>query len=136
LQKQNKMTKQLELKHLSAYLPYKPRVTLYSDIYNYDGLVTKMHHQYYFDFCQEKCNIKLHLRPISDLTKEIEHNGEMFVPIEKLDMSFLQFEYFHSQGIDLSEITYLDARKLHSWHFDTFGLIDAGLAVDINSIKE
>ena len=33
------------------------------------------------------------------------------------------------------ECNYFIYQKLCEWHFDIFGLIDAGLAVDINTVK-
>jgi len=80
--------------------------------------------------------IKPILRPLSDLTKEINHDKQVFRPIDTLDMTFLDFEYFHSnEGLDLSKVTYLDAIRLLSWHFDIFGLISEGLAIDLNTVK-
>jgi hypothetical protein len=81
-------------------------------------------------------NIRPILRPLSDLTKEINHDKQCFVPLDTLDMDFLQFEYFHSNGcISLNRITYLDAVRLFSWHFDVFGLIENNLAVSINDLE-
>jgi hypothetical protein len=31
---------------------------------------------------------------------------------------------------------YEDIVKLFEWHFDVFGLIDAGLAIDINTLDD
>lgn len=89
-------------------------------------------------------NIKPILRPL-DLTKEIEVNGEKFVPhtsienlfdIEDFD-GFLNYlvkrEDDGNVYISLQK-QYQIIQKLHEWHFDTFGLIDAGLAIDINKV--
>lgn len=126
-------------------------------------------------------NIKLILRPLSDLTREIEHNWEKFVPIVKLyglaveeselmmfqpnmryiseidrtslayaitkDMSEgYQFNYLHNyQYFSLVHsltgtcevINQLQLfQKLFEWHFDVFGLIERGDAIDINTLKE
>ena len=93
---------------------------------------------------------KLILRPLSDLTKEIEHKGEGFVPIEKIKESFIEgtedalylsleaIEYFIDKG-DFSRIEYLPfilIQKLIEWHFDITGLIDKGEAIDVNSLPE
>lgn len=82
----------LELKHLSAYLPYGVRV-LRPDlktildvkgvignliVFNENGLET-----YGSIFYS-----KLILRPMSDLNKEIDHNGERLVPMEKVREAF------------------------------------------------
>lgn len=70
---------------------------------------------------------KLILRPLSDLTKEIEVNGEKFVPRSK----------FFGNPLDyiITKNSYEVVQQLISWHFDIFGLIDAGLAIDINTLK-
>ena len=76
---------------------------------------------------------KLILRPLSDLTKEIEHNGDKFVPCEqfKYDMECMLKEY----DVDLDCMPYNVINSLIEWHFDIFSLIDKGLAVDINTLK-
>jgi hypothetical protein len=74
----------LELKHLAAYLPYKVKF-LWKGIYSVNFLsvrVIKRLEDKGDDFHYK--DIKPILRPLSDLTKEIEHNGEKFVPILEL----------------------------------------------------
>jgi hypothetical protein len=194
----------LELKHVTPYLPYSLKgvvngwVLLVSGVdkpYTLSDVIIK--------FLNEKSdepiqNIKLILHPLSDLTKEIEHNGEKFVPMVKL-LHLYETNHFHENEnlkcviFDLSKIiscehnkyelinredftvkylvptsnlgtliysfTYdpeirrfacrdetrrmslgvghqLDLfQKLFEWHFDVFGLIEQGLAIDINTLK-
>lgn len=96
------------------------------------------------DFFLKYC--KPLLRPLSDLTKEIEVNGEKFIPeiwlktyiMEKENYSHydtswireLQYKY------DISKISYWVMEKLYEWHFDTKNLISRRLAIDLNTIKE
>ncbi len=85
------------------------------------------------------------LRNLSDLTKEIEHNGEKFTPCNKLadivtndwdiedmecDVQIIK-DYFTMHPTDWP---YWLIQKLFEWHFDVFGLIEKQLAVDINTI--
>jgi len=79
----------LELKHLSAYLPYRLKVSNNSfpdDI----NIITGLRDEKYFIDIQSKYaygdieNCKPILRPLSDITKEIEVNGDKFVPIIEL----------------------------------------------------
>lgn len=103
--------------------------------------------------------IKPLLRPLSDLIKEIDHKGEKFVPIDELrkmsdvpysesfrfeDDGFkfttevMHSEYGTHQWIDYdfnSNNQYEMYSRLFEWHFDVFGLIDKGLAIDINILK-
>ncbi len=37
--------------------------------------------------------------------------------------------------LDILENRYKVVKKLFEWHFDIFGLIPAGLAIDINTLK-
>ena len=85
------------------------------------------------------------LRPLSDLTKEIEHGGEKFVPIEwLLDNRDVDAEYDFISALEDDWASAEDkmifapfsiAQKLFEWHFDVFGLIEKGLAVNINTLS-
>jgi len=113
------------------------------------------------------------LRPMSDLTKEINIGGSTFVPIIKLfrynenayivnsleqkgglhkleysldhaqsivgtfcynepSYSFLHIEFSKHQRVPEQ---YQMFEKLFEWHFDVFGLIGSGLAIDINTLS-
>lgn len=158
----------LELKHITPYLPFRLKAEMldYKRDYvgkQYDEIIGVHQWSKKNDWClltdggskpSLDC-IKPILISLSDITKEIEHNGERFVPIEKLkemynDMpdSYIkhlrfikfddQFTLFGLEEDDSHEVSmpYSLYEKLFEWHFDIFGLIDAGLAVDINSIKK
>ena len=92
-------------------------------------------------------DFKPYLKPLSDLTKHCEDLG--FVPIERLKDIFNcdvkdfdiderlnlyiynRFEFFNVSFSDLQEMF----KKLYEWKFDIHGLIDNGLAIDINTIE-
>lgn len=83
-----------------------------------------------------KIEFKPILRPLSDLTKEIEHNGEKFVPSEKLAFHLFEKsdrEYYLNGGIN--GVPFWVSQKYFEWHFDVFGLIEKGLAINKNDIK-
>lgn len=87
----------LELKHVAAYFPYElkafvtderlgfgdpflDRITgIYEDLITFNDSP-----DWYFDSEENYTGIKLALRPLSDLTKEIEHNGKTFIPFIEL----------------------------------------------------
>lgn len=162
---------ELELKHLAAYLPYGLKL-LYRDESVRDLLYLQTNHT------SDVVHIfKPILRNLSDLTKEIEVNGERFVPIDRIGkMSGVkQLERFEcddivgygwtesygddGQGYELSFNTekmtfgvwadmkddggamlyevggYNEVQKLLEWHFDIYGLIESGLAIDINTLN-
>ena len=125
----------LELKHLSAYLPYRVRLSkihfLTFGSNEGNGIGSLIH------VLDTKSNhFKMWLRPLSDLTKEIEVNGEMFIPIQWFeDQAYIDWEHIKfSDYINPLTLPYCWVNKLIEWHFDIFGLIDAGLAVDINTV--
>lgn len=152
---------QIELKHLAPYLPYKLKVTFESDdeyqhsligldITRYGGKLISPFEDY--GTCEIE-RVRPILRPLSDLTKEIEHNRESFVPVEwfeigddsneSLEYDFVNIKIIekleviavHKIHRELSFIPYGVVQKLFEWHFDVFGLIDKGLAVDINTLE-
>lgn len=130
----------LTIEHLATYLPYGLKVLV--EEYGIE-LVVGIHGN---DIITTEDNahfsaIKPILRPLSDLTKEIEINGEKFVPIEKC--GYCSLEDCINEGGEIDEVTsdhllsfmpfnYL--RKLFEWHFDINELIEKGLAIDYNTI--
>lgn len=84
--------------------------------------------------------IKPILRPLSDLTKEIEANGEKFVPIVYFEKFNTQIDFVKEIKVLqndirwLSTTSYLVVEKLLEWHFDIYGLIENNLAIDINTL--
>lgn len=126
----------LELKHLAGYLPYELECTTihsrYKDNYkliglDFSGCTFKDFELFYF-------RIKPILRPLSDLTKEIEVNGEKFVPNIKLQWLFEDY-FDYSKFILEGRLSFIKMEKLLEWHFDIYGLIEKGLAIDINILK-
>lgn len=83
--------------------------------------------------------IKPLLRPLSDLTKEIEHNGERFVPIERISEMYGIDIMTDERNNLIAPITlepYNAIRQLCEWHFDLFNLVSRNLAIDLNTIKQ
>jgi len=150
----------LELRHLAPYLPYGFKIFVESDGFlqndetfevnaitqNGVNVSTKrfpFNTDYSFD------EFKLILRPLSDLTKEIEVNGKRFVPIDIMN-EYSDLEcvpsllsdnpdalYFSNNDdkIYLTDIYPNHISKLFEWHFDIFNLIENNLAIDINTLK-
>lgn len=158
----------LELKHIAPYLLYKP-FCLYDSSYcntiegikevEHDASINNRKRNPYLDkvmslqvliklcnnedlFWVDTFKCKLVLRPLSDLTKEIDVNGEKFVPIHflvkigyenrnKVDFDFYSKKYDYHALVSNLDIYF----KLLEWHFDVFSLIEQGLAVDINTLN-
>lgn len=77
------------------------------------------------------------LRPLSDLTKEIEHNGKKIIPLLELKWN-RTINGFTKSNIDaaMSSLSLKDAIKLIEWHIDIAGLIDKGEVIDVNTLQE
>lgn len=85
------------------------------------------------------------LRPLSDLTKEITHNGETFVPdVRYLEVFGLNNDYLSeflfvktSHRVEyLTKLPHYAVDWLTSLHFDVHGLIERGLAINVNELEE
>lgn len=133
----------LELKHIAPYFPYKLKCQ-YTDTFREVriGTLNLIHNDRFgVDSCFDE-NLKPILHPLSDLTKEIEINSKLIVPIEELNNE-IGCEYSKYYDIlwinDDSCIGFREHyipfyEKLFEWHFDVFGLIEKGLAIDINTL--
>lgn len=167
---------ELELKHLAPYLSYGLKGmhitreimyvnSLYYPPYDNNEFRTKCPIQGcgiggYMNSKLE--DFKPILRPLSDLTKEIEINGEIIVPyywfevlgfVKSASLGFnsikFQFDPYYSvficerqNGIKynleeeqerINQLPYNIIQKLLECQFDIFGLIEKGLAIDLNS---
>ena len=142
----------LELKHLAPYLPYglknqralhKPKVI--------DGIVGNK--VYFGDTVLFINQIEPILRPLSDLTDPIinlifKDTGENGITISRYiadsskDLTItitykMMGDVFTDFVINRSDIKHTDywiVEILLINHYDVFGLIDAGLAIDINTL--
>lgn len=145
----------LELKHLAPYLPYN--LTCLLTEFNDDCFVIGASEDYvYTDSSFDELyytEIKPILRPLSDLTREIEIDGCKFIPNNLLNERFRHsskdltpYQYAHynlelevqtenySQTLDLYD-GYLIVNQLFEWHFDIFSLIDKGLAISYSDVQ-
>jgi hypothetical protein len=140
------MENKLELRHLCPYLPYKlkakfmhpvvkhQKIGVINNAYNLDDDV-KISIDYSDD--EHIWMFKPILRPLSDLTREdlIEDLG---TETSCLDWTTSEREHwikFYSREHWINNLPYLIYSHLVKNHFDVFGLIEAGLAIDINTLK-
>jgi hypothetical protein len=121
----------LEPKHITPYLPFGLK---FKDSYAADVSIYTLSSNQLSHF--EKGHIKPFLpilRPLSDLTKEIEVKGEKFVPYDKIK-SMYPNDMFSSTS-NVAQWSYRIVEKLAEWHIDFQRLIEEGLAIDINTLK-
>ncbi len=138
----------LELKHLAPYLHYglKARMSLPFDNETITEIVgLSENHAELIGIRQtvtehfEFTDIKPILRPLSDLTKEIEHNSEKFVPTERfyelidnIDLLDNMFEDIYSKN-EILHWPYNVIEKLLEWHFNVFNFPE-NLYINYNNI--
>jgi len=144
-------TDKLELKHLVGYLPYGLKAL---GNCNYHTIIGFKNETYFIEGGNNYAygdiiDLKPILRPLSDLTKEIDVNGEKFVPIDRLFGSAYRIQGFEhylnvfNGGFELTitkgnKTIYADFnmyQKLYEWHFDIHGLIPLKLAININTLN-
>ena len=133
----------LELKHLAPYLPYELKMasntegrsayitTIKRRLKKIEILTPELIEAMLF------LNRKPILRPISDLTKKIEVNGERFVPIEHKSLTDEEIILLKNLILCpnlIAVMAYSLVLLLLKWHFDIFGLIENNLAIDINEL--
>ncbi|GEJ46039.1 hypothetical protein [Chryseobacterium sp. ON_d1] len=126
------MNKDELLKIYSAYLPYGLQISTDDEGQDWVETVIGVNNEAletsvgnYWDF-----TVKPILYDLSYLTKEIEHEGERFIPIRKIyeingwEWSDDEVNEIDEIGIcsDLDILTYATAQLLLSWHFNIFSL--------------
>ena len=134
--------KTLTIEHLSAYLPYGLKVSHGDSILPMTadsndigakwisiGGILRIN-----SLCRTQW--KPLLRPLSQLTETIEHNGEMFVPSLRIDDMGYRVHPLTYESIGVFALPYWVVCELHHFHFDTFDLIESGLAEPIPSIPQ
>ncbi len=146
----------LELKHLSAYLPYGLKCNIMGEfIDDYDepkvpkifeivGL-TKDYVEYWEESrtVTEQCVFSdcfPLLRPISDLTKNILIDGKEIIPIEGMFLPCGERErltyWANENKCYLGQmVSYLPLQNLFGNHFDVFNLCENNLAINIIDLK-
>ena len=139
--------KTLELKDICGYLPYG--LKFLSDYFSTPHEIVSIDLTDNTADFSNNCGytnkslgeVKPILRPMSDLTKEITHRGEKFVPLGVLNNRghFIEFDtagllYTVGGCMDSDWLMVFD--KFHEWMFDYRGLISTGLAIDVNTLPE
>ena len=121
----------LELKHLAPYLPYGLKIQNGKEFDIITGINLENVESTFRGGLLNIVKIKdvyPILMPLSDLTKEIE-------PLRKNYFTYTS-EGFMFKGKNECYTRLSDLEFLFKNHFDVFGLIEKGLAIDINTIKE
>ena len=132
----------LELKHLAPYLPYSLKIkTKYGwatmitlNEWNVNGDCEDSYS--YEDHPNEVLEFKPILRPLSDLNKAwySEENEEDEEGFEQVNLLGKTLKYFNYKTYKPRFNPYFEFELLIKNYFDVFGLIEKGLAIDINTL--
>ena len=135
----------LELKHLAPYLPYGLKMELLDYPLGKHIRTLELDCGHDFNYYLEQDKVRPILRPLSDLTKEIEVDGDKFIPFhkvyEQIGGGYTSFESFSKSQLGnwlytpSIALAYYCVVNLFQWHFDVFSLIPEGLAIDINTLN-
>ena len=131
----------LELKHLAPYLPYGLRIYDETSKSSYELDCNNLLNV--IKYSLEYQDTKPILRPLTDLTKEEfindilgsarAMNGCKITPFLQRGGS-IDFYTHRKDDTPTGALLISQYWKLFELHFDVFGLIDKGLAIDINTI--
>ena len=137
---------ELKKEHISIYLPFKLMINTEHGVRELLGITPSVRYE------SEPNNgrlvglntIKPLFRRLSQITKPITHNGETFIPAERLaakGYEFVKLEknkgYAYREigkqkigylNLDIQKWAYFYFIQLVEWHFDVFSLHDQGLA--------
>lgn len=123
----------LEIKHLAPYLPYQLKMQLLDFPLGKHLRTLELDCGHDFHFYLKKNKVRPIIRPLWTITKQQlkilrdENNYDTLLwSINTFDGNFLR-EYE-------KDLTYDVIQRLFEWHFDVFGLIEKGLAIDINTL--
>lgn len=121
---------QIKLEHLAPYLPYMLNYAYrcayshendFTKIMTSDDLDTIIISSYHFPI----------LKPLSDLTDD--KTRELFKSWSQIDCVF---DWKNLELFTYERLSYEVVETLLKNHFDVFGLIEKGLAIDINKIEK
>jgi len=126
----------LELKQLSVYLPYEILIKVVQQRQigrmTYENYETE--HILTGNFLTWSLkNITPILRPLSDLDKEIEFNGEKIIPLHKIGLYITAAHLIDELLMGMIPVIVFD--MLLKMHFDVYDLIGRGLGKDINDLS-
>lgn len=114
----------LELKHLAPYLPYGLKL-LYENSKG-EHIKLPLVTAHFTNEWTPNFHSKPILRPLSDLNKE---GDNVFMQLQ-MEGGFVE------DKIIKGSLVYSDVEILLKNHFDVFGLIPEGLAIDINTLEK
>ena len=133
---------ELKVEHLAPYLPYSVKY-----IHRYSTkkeVFSSLDNTNIIEFTKAGCNHSILLKPLKDLSEKVENE---FLKYSEARWAFYDqkiidlfcYESIKTEAkltdIDLTTLPYKCVEYLFRNHYDFFGLIEKGLAIDINTIN-
>lgn len=128
---------ELELKHLAPYLPYGLKIWNIDMGVDFDLTIQEEDEGIDMEsILYSQCNWKLILRPLSDLTKADLINAGFDYQIDWLTHERdSHVKFYGSLEKFINKTDFGHVQYLISKHYDVFGLIEQGLAININDLQ-
>ena len=131
--------KEILIKDLCARLPYGVKVLFENEVFSID-YISAAYEEIKLDipdnYTLDISNVKPYLFPLSSMTRE-----QLFDVQEILGKNEIEIEdgFLHIINYDRNTITYLEILAVFEWfyknHFDIYGLIPMGLAIDATNLN-
>ena len=131
--------KEILIKDLCARLPYGVKVLFENKVFSIDYISAK-YEEIKLDipdnYTLDITNVKPYLFPLSSMTRK-----QLFDVQEIIGKNEIEIEdgFLHIINYDRNTITYLDILAVFEWfyknHFDIYGLIPMGLAIDATNLN-
>lgn len=131
--------KEILIKDLCARLPYGVKVLFENKVFSIDYISAK-YEEIKLDipdnYTLDITNVKPYLFPLSSMTRK-----QLFDVQEIIGKNEIEIEdgFLHIINSDRNTITYLEILAVFEWfyknHFDIYGLIPMGLAIDATNLN-
>lgn len=139
----------LTLEHLAWYLPYDIKGV---DYFQGHTLIRDITVNNVMSIVDGDTKLKPILRPLSDMTKEINYGLSSYIFIELFEIGdtdgfIYEFDSgnvkllkqlasisLHNSTYDINYLPYPVVQMMYQYHFDIHGLIEQNLAIDINTL--
>ena len=131
--------KEILIKDLCARLPYGVKVLFENEVFSIDYISAK-YEEIKLDipdnYTLDITNVKPYLFPLSSMTRK-----QLFDVQEIIGKNEIEIEdgFLHIINYDRNTITYLEILAVFEWfyknHFDIYGLIPMGLAIDATNLN-
>lgn len=131
--------KEILIKDLCARLPYGVKILFENKVFSID-YISAVYEEIKLDipdnYTLDISNVKPYLFPLSSMTRE-----QLFDVQEIIGKNEIEIEdgFLHIINSDRNTITYLEILAVLEWfyknHFDIYGLIPMGLAIDATGLN-